>query len=223
MKRSSRTNSAVLAAALVSLLIPWSELAAQRSREEARVSRSTSGSSVRATRNVNRTRSVDRTRNVNQNVDVNRNVNVRNRPAYRVNHGGEVDVYRGPRGTVAIGEEGAAAVGWRGAAVVTEEGAAAVGRYGGAVAVGEEGYARRYRAGSPVYYGHHEYYEDHEGWKVAAGVVAGIAIGTMIATPPPATTLPVGCTTIMHAGVVHHSCSGVYYRPAAGGFRVVVF
>ncbi len=84
-------------------------------------------------------------------------------------HGGGTEVYRGPRGAVAVGEERAAAVGRRGAAVVGEEGAVAVGRYGGAVAVGEEGVARRYGYGGPVYYGGHEYHEDHESWKVAAG------------------------------------------------------
>jgi len=37
------------------------------------------------------------------------------------------------------------------------------------------------------------------------------------------TTLPAGCGTVVVQGVVHHSCAGIYYRPVATGYQVVVF
>ena len=93
--------------------------------------------------------------------------------------------YRG--GAVVSGGEGYAAVGRRGAVVKGEEGYAAVGRRG-AVVAGEEGYAAVGRGGGVVV---GERYEDYEGWRVAAGVGAAIAIGTMLARPPAAATVVV--------------------------------
>jgi hypothetical protein len=98
--------------------------------------------------------------------------------------------YRG--GTVVAGEEGYAAVGRNGAVVKGEEGVAAVGR-GGAVVAGEEGAAAVGRHGGVVVGNR---YESYEGWRLAAGVGAAIAIGTMLAVPPTAaTTLVVNGTT----------------------------
>jgi hypothetical protein len=80
------------------------------------------------------------------------------------------------------GDEGYAAVGRRGGAVIkTEEGYAAVNGRGGAVVAGEEGFiATGGRRGVVV----GNRYESYEGWRVAAGVATGIAIGTMLARPP---------------------------------------
>jgi hypothetical protein len=118
------------------------------------------------------------------------------------------------RGTVAKGEEATVAVGRRGAAVATEDGAAAVGRRG-AVAVGEEGAAAVGRYGGVVA---GEHYESHEGWKTAAavagGVAVGIAIGTMLSKPPAAsTTVVVSQTTYMYD-------NGVYYARVMNGGEV---
>ena len=89
-------------------------------------------------------------------------------------------------GAVAVGEEGAVAVGRRGAVAVGEEGYAGVGRYG-AVVGGER-------------------YESYEGWKIAAGVATGIAIGTMLARPPSTSvTVVTGGTNYMYA-------DGAYYE-----------
>jgi hypothetical protein len=70
--------------------------------------------------------------------------------------------------------------------VAGEEGAAAVGRYGGGVVVGNR-------------------YESYEGWKVAAGVATGIAIGTMLAKPP--TT----AVTVAVSGSTYYYAEGAYY------------
>lgn len=94
--------------------------------------------------------------------------------------------YRGGA-AVASGGEGYAAVGRHGAVVAGEEGYAAVGRHG-AVVAGEEGYAVAGRHGGVVV---GEHYESYEGWRVAAGVGAAIAVGTMLATPPSAATVVV--------------------------------
>jgi hypothetical protein len=157
--------------------------------------RRNTGGSVRQSRNNARVTSNTVNRDVNRsNVNVNRtNVNV-NR---------NVNVNTRPvarRGGVVVGEEGAVAVGRRGAVAVGEEGFVGVGRYGGVVAGGER-------------------YESYEGWKVAAGVGAGIAIGTMLARPPRAsTTVVVGSTSYMYA-------DGAYYEQVSYGgsvsYRVV--
>jgi hypothetical protein len=115
---------------------------------------------------------------VNNNVNVNRNVNVNN------NYYGGAGY--GRAGAVAVGEEGAVAVGRRGAVVAGEEGFYGVGRYGGVVAG--------------------EYYDSYEGWRVAAGVGAGIAIGTMLARPP--TTH----VTVVSGGTSYMYADGAYYQ-----------
>ena len=103
------------------------------------------------------------------------------------------------RGGVVVGEEGAVAVGRRGAVAVGEEGFVGVGRYGGVVA-GER-------------------YESYEGWKVAAGVGVGIAIGTMLARPPAAST------TVIVSGTSYMYADGAYYEQVYYGgsvsYRVV--
>ena len=113
----------------------------------------------------------------------------------------------GRRGAVVKGDEGYAAVGRRGAVVKGEDGYAAAGRHG-AVVAGEEGYAAVGRRGVVV--GNH--YESYEGWRVAAGVGATIAIGTMLARPPTAAvTVTYGSSSYWYSG-------GVYYtRVMSGG------
>jgi hypothetical protein len=122
----------------------------------------------------------------------------------------------GPRGVAVKGEDGYAAAGRHGAVAKGDEGYAAVGRHGavavteddyarvgprGAVVAGEEGYAAVGRRGVAV----GNTYESYEGWKVAAGVGVGIAIGTMLARPPAAAvTVPVAETTYYYA-------DGAYY------------
>jgi len=95
---------------------------------------------------------------------------------------------------VAVGEEGAVAVGRRGAVAVGEEGFVGVGRYGGVVA-GER-------------------YESHDGWKVAAGVATGIAVGTMIARPPAASV------TVVAGGTNYMYSEGAYYEQVYYGGQV---
>jgi Family of unknown function (DUF6515) len=155
-----------------------------------------SGGSVRQTRNVNRNVGANRAnnynRNVNRNVNVNRNTNVNVNRNVNTGYG-----YR--RGAVAVGEEGAVAVGRRGAVVAGEEGFVGVGRHG-AVVGGER-------------------YESYEGWRVAAGVATGIAVGTMLARPPTASvTVVAGGTSYMYA-------DGAYYEQVYYGgqtsYRVV--
>jgi hypothetical protein len=138
----------------------------------------------------------------------------------------------GPRGAAVKTEDGAAAVTRRGAAVKTEEGVKTVPRYGqpasGGVVVGEEGAAAVGRRGAVVVgeegaaaVGRHGYrggvvvYEDNDAWKVAAGVTAGIAIGTMLRKPPAkAAPVPVGTTT-------YYYDSGTYYTRVMSNGEVV--
>ncbi len=220
--KSKFKSFCILSCAVLSwtALVPsnlWSAERTKRSTTSTRTStttRSTSGSSVRQA-NVNQNVNVNRNVNVNQNVNVNRNVNVntntnvnRNYPT-RTYQGEEVAVAAGPRGVVAVGEEGAAAANRYGAVAVGEEGAVAVGRYGNAV----------YRG---------EYYDDYEGWKVAAGVATGIAIGTMLARPPASsTTIVVTGTSYYYNDYVfysqvYHQGQVVYQAiPAPGGAIIV--
>jgi hypothetical protein len=178
-----------LSIALASLAPAVTAAKDKRDGGSVRQSRQVSASSKNV--NVNRNNATRNTSvNRNANVNVNRNVDV------NVNRRG--GSYGRPGGTVIKGEEGAvgkegAAVGRRGAVAIGEEGAVAVGRRG-AVAIGEEGavgvgrYGRVYATGNA--------YEDHDGWKVAAGVAAGIAVGTMLARPPASyTTVVVGSSS----------------------------
>jgi uncharacterized protein DUF6515 len=130
----------------------------------------------------------------------------------------------GPRGAVVKGEEGYAAAGRRGAVVKGDEGYAAVGRRG-AVVKGEDGYAAVSRRGAivagedgvaavgrrgGVVVGNR--YESYEGWKVAAGIGAAIAVGTMLARPPAA------AVTISVGGSSYWYHDNVYYtRVISGG------
>ena len=50
---------------------------------------------------------------------------------------------------------------------------------------------------------------------VGAAAVTAIAIGTVVATLPPA------CTTVRVGGAVYHECGGVYYRPRGSQWVVV--
>jgi hypothetical protein len=132
----------------------------------------------------------------------------------------------GPHGVAVKGEEGYAAAGRHGAVAKGDEGYAAVGRHGavakgedgyarvgphGAVVAGEEGVAAAGRHGVVV--GHN--YESYEAWRVAAGVGATIAVGTMLARPPAASV------TVAVAGSTYWYSGGAYYtRVMSGGAMV---
>lgn len=123
----------------------------------------------------------------------------------------------GPRGVAVKGEDGYAAATRHGAVAKGDEGYAAVGRHGavvqgedgyasarprGAVVAGEEGYAAVGRHGVVV--GNRS--ESYEGWKIAAGVGVGIAVGTMLARPPKAAvTVPVSGATYYYADGADHT------------------
>ena len=114
----------------------------------------------------------------------------------------------GRHGAVAKGDEGYAAVGRHGAVAKTEDGYARVGPHG-AVVAGEEGAAAVGRHGGVVVGNH---YESYEGWKVAAGVGAAIAVGTMLARPPKA------AVTVAYGGSSYYYAEGAYYtRVVSGG------
>jgi hypothetical protein len=146
----------------------------------------------------------------------------------------------GRRGAVVGNEEGSVAVGRRGTTVRNEEGqitaatrrgpgygrgavaiqgeertvVAGSNRYGrgGVAVVGEEGAfiagGGGYRPGYVV----GGRYESYEGWKVAAGVATGIAIGTMLARPPR------NATTVVVGGSSYYYADNAYYtRVMAGG------
>jgi hypothetical protein len=174
--RRRRTFRLGTLAAAALVVLASVELSADRRR---------SGGSVRQTRNVNRNVGANRAnnynRNVNRNVNVNRNTNVNVDRNVNVNRG-----YGYRRGGVAVGEEGAVAVGRRGAVVAGEEGFVGVGRHG-AVVGGER-------------------YESYEGWRVAAGVATGIAVGTMLARPPTASV------TVVAGGASYMYADGAYYE-----------
>ena len=59
----------------------------------------------------------------------------------------------------------------------------------------------------------------YEGWKVAAGVATGIAVGTMLARPPRAST------TVVVSGANYYYADGAYYEQVSYGgsvsYRVV--
>ena len=151
-----------------------------------------------ANRNTNVNNNVNRNTNVNNNVNVNRNTNVNVNRNVNANAG-----YYNRPGGVAVGEEGAVAVGRRGAVAATDEGFVGVGRHG-AVVGGER-------------------YESYEGWKVAAGVATGIAVGTMLARPPAASVTVVTSGTnymyndgaVLRTGLLRRS-GVVSRRPGAG-------
>jgi hypothetical protein len=185
----------------VLLVLSTMELGAdRRGGGSVRQSRSTSSNAgAHRSNNYNRDTNANRNTNanVNRNTNVNRNVNVNSN--VNVNRNVNTGYYGRPGGTVVAGEEGAVAVGRRGAVAVGEEGFVGVGRYGGVVAG--------------------EVYDSYEGWRVAAGVATGIAIGTMLARPPTTSvTVVAGGTNYMYA-------DGAYYeRVMYGGevtYRVV--
>ena len=181
------------------LVLSTVELGAQRKSGGGSVKQSRSASSnAGASRSNNYNRSTNTTpkanTNTNRNTNVsgnNNNVNVNN---VNVNRAG----YYGRPGGVVAGEEGAVAVGRRGAVAVGEEGFVGVGRYGGVVSG--------------------EVYDSYEGWKVAAGVAAGvvggIAIGTMLARPPAASV------TVVSSGTNYMYAEGAYYEQVMYGGEV---
>ena len=202
--RRSRTFRGVALMVSALLVLSTVELGAERrgggSVRQTRSTQSNAGASrnnnynrnTNTNNNVNRNTNVNRDTNVNRNVNVNSNVNV-NRNV-NVNSG----YYGRPGGTVVAGEEGAVAVGRRGAVAVGEEGFVGVGRYGGVV--------------------HGEVYDSYEGWRVAAGVTAGvvtgIAIGTMLARPPAASV------TVVSGGTNYMYADGAFYEQVYYGGEV---
>ena len=192
-RRGARWAAMAIGALVVLSAVPLS--ADQRNGGSVRQSRSTnSNAGANRSSDSNRNKNVDRNTNTNvnrnANTNVNRNTNVNVNRNTNVNVNNNVNVNRGyypPRGgAVAVGEEGAVAVGRRGAVAVGEEGYAGVGRYG-AVVGGER-------------------YESYEGWKVAAGVATGIAVGTMLARPPTASV------TVVASGTNYTYSDGVFYE-----------
>ena len=51
-----------------------------------------------------------------------------------------------------------------------------------------------------------EHYESYEGWRVAAGVATGIAVGTMLARPPTTSV------TVVTSGTNYTYADGVFYE-----------
>jgi hypothetical protein len=185
-----------MAALAVGLLLVAAsiDLFADRRQSGGSARQSSNASRNTATRNTNT--NTNRNTNVNNNTNVNRNVNVNNN--VNVNRNVNVNTgygYGAPRGGVAVGEEGAVAVGRRGAVAVGEEGYVGVGRYGGVVAGGE-------------------HYESYEGWRVAAGVGVGIAVGTMLARPPTTSV------TVVTSGTSYMYADGAYYEQVMYGGEV---
>src|SRR6185503_3088051 len=191
----------------VLLVLSTMELGAQRKSGGGSVKQSRSTSSnAGANRSNNYNRSTNTTpnrntntnRNTNANNNVNRNnnntnVNVNNVDVNRNTNVNNAGYYGRPGGVVA-GEEGAVAVGRRGAVAVGEEGFVGVGRYGGVVSG--------------------EVYDSYEGWRVAAGVATGIAVGTMLARPP-ATHV-----TVIAGGANYMYADGAYYEQVMYGGEV---
>jgi hypothetical protein len=189
--RASRAFRFAAVAASALVVVSSVELSADRrnSGGSVRQSRSTQ-SNAGANRDNNYNRNVNR----NANTNVNRNTNVNVNRNVNVNQNVNVNRGYGRPGGVAVGEEGAVAVGPRGAVAAGEEGVVGVGRYGGVVA-GER-------------------YESYEGWRVAAGVATGIAVGTMLARPPTTSvTVVTGGTNYMYA-------DGAYYQQVMYGGQV---
>jgi hypothetical protein len=188
-------------AVIVSVLIVLStvDLGAQRKSGGGSVKQSRSTSSnAGANRSNNYDRSTNANANTNRNTNVNRNNNNTNVNVNNVNVNRNTNVnnagYYGRPGGVVAGEEGAVAVGRRGAVAVGEEGFVGVGRYGGVVSG--------------------EVYDSYEGWRVAAGVVTGIAIGTMLARPPAASV------TVISSGTNYMYADGAYYEQVYYGGEV---
>jgi hypothetical protein len=198
-----RTPAFVLVAIVIGALaaLPPASLSADRrggggSVKQTRSTNSSTG--AHKANNYNRNTNVNKNTNVNRNTDVNRNVNVNNN--VNVNRNVNVNNRGGyNRGAVVVGEEGAVAVGRHGAVAVGEEGFVGVGRHG-AVVGGER-------------------YESYEGWKVAAGVATGIAVGTMLARPPSSSVV------VVSSGVNYMYSDGAYYEQVYYGgqpsYRVV--
>ena len=198
--RRSRAFRVVAVASSALVMLTTVELAADRRSSGGSVRQSNNTSrnaganrdnnydrNTNANRNTNTNRNTNANTNVNRNTNVNNNVNVNRNTNVNVNRNVNANAgYYGRPGGVAVGEEGAVAVGRRGAVAATDEGFVGVGRHG-AVVGGER-------------------YESYEGWKVAAGVATGIAVGTMLARPPAASV------TVVTSGTNYMYHDGAYYE-----------
>jgi hypothetical protein len=129
---------------------------------------------------------------------------------------GETTVVKGEQGWVAANENGVAAGNFEGDG-------AAVNKEGEGVSWGEgddwEGgnWEDDDWEGGVIVVEEDEWntWENEEAWKVAAGVTVGIAIGTMIAQPPPT------YTTIYVSSSPYYYAEGVWYEPVYNGTTVV--
>lgn len=134
--------------------------------------------------------------------------------------GEERTIVANRRGVAVKGDEGYAAVGRRGGAIVSNEERTIVSNRRGTIVAGEEGFVAGRRPGyyrPGVIVGGR--YEDNEGWKTAArvagGVAAGIAIGTMLSRPPTSSV------TMVVSGTNYWYDGGTYYARAYQGGDVV--
>jgi len=131
--------------------------------------------------------------------------------------GEEKTVVANRRGVAVKGDEGYGAVGRRGGVVASNEERTVVSNRRGTVVAGEEGFAASSRHGGAVVVG--ERYEDHDGWRTAAavgaGVATGIAIGAMLSKPP-ATSV-----TVVTGGSTYWYDNGAYYTRVYQGGDVV--
>lgn len=147
----------------------------------------------------------------------------------------------GRRGAVAKGEKGSVAVNRRGTTVRNEEGKVTAatrrgygyGGGGGVVVKGEErtvvAGGNRYGRGGVAVVGEEGAfvaggggyrpgyivggrYESYEGWKIAAGVATGIAVGTMLSRPPRNAT-----TVVVDGSSYYYSDNAYYNRVMVGG------
>ena len=83
------------------------------------------------------------------------------------------------------------------------------------VAIGEEAaYIQGEEHRAWVSEGEVHVYEDNDGWRLAAGVATGMAIGAMIRTPPPA------YTTVVVSGSPYYYAEGSYYTEVYNGGEV---
>ena len=216
MTRSLLHRIAASAAIILMIGAPISDVSGQRRGGDGAgsggsASRSTSGGSVRQTRNTQSARTSPaaqgtqretRTQTTGQETRQTTRAEV-DRQAREIDTDqvGETTVIEGERGAIAVGEEGAVAVGEQGIAVAD----------GGEINRGDWD-------GEDVIYRDDEdfrVYEDTEAWQVAAGIAAGVVVGTMLASPPAEST------TVTVASTPYYYSDNAFYMPVMQGTEVV--
>ena len=102
-------------------------------------------------------------------------------------------------------------------AVAGEQGAVAVGEQG--ITVADDGEINRgeWDDDGVIYRDDEDFhvYDDTEAWQVAAGVAAGVVIGTMLASPP------AEATTVTVASTSYYYSDNAFYMPVMQGTEVV--